>query len=188
MGFRVFKGVYNIKLGLHGKHEEDAVQSSMRHLRLDVPISFVPISGCEEPYPILKCSDFLAYIAEFNHWDKLLGVGVRTLKDAEPRLLDFWGKYEQLYPNFPVYAHARENNISLSRIIPIYVHGDEGTFFKRGAVMILQWQSCIGAGTTLNSVDPRLWGNVAGKQYGANMLGLTLCTRLLFGVLAKATR
>ena len=143
------------------------------------------VQGCETEYPVLRCSDFLRYIDGFNFWDKLLGVGVHRFGDGAERLVDFWAKYERLYPNFSAFAQAKEANIPLSRIIPVYLHGDEGTHFKKNAVMILQWQGAIGSGTSKNSVNPNLFGNLAGKEYGANQRGITLTTRLLFTVMPK---
>ena len=162
-------------------------QSALYELRLGVDISYVTVEGCDDPYPVLRCSDFLIYVDRFNFWDKLLGIGVHRFPDASRRLLDFWGHYKQLYPSFPVFAQATEANIPLDRIIPVYVHGDEGTHFKKNAVMILQWQSAIGAGTAKNSINLDILGNLAGKEYGANQRGVTLTTRFLYTVMPKDT-
>ena len=147
------------------------------------------VEGSDVPYPVLRCSDFLIYVDKFNFWDKLLGVGVHRFPDASRRLLDFWSRYKQLYPSFPLFAQATEAEIPLDRVIPIYLHGDEGTHFKKNAVMILQWQSAIGAGTTKNSITQlNILGNLDGKEYGANQRGVTLKTRFLYAVMPKDAR
>ena len=157
----------------------------MRCLRLDVNISYVPITGLEGTYPVLKCSDFLKYMDRYSYWDKVLGVGVRRLDDARERLEDFWTRHKRIHPLHPVHQRAASENIPLSRVIPIMVHGDEGSHYKKQACMVLQWQGCLGAGTMLNRVELDIDGNLAGKSYGANQVGITLSTRFLFTVMPK---
>ena len=65
----------------------------------------------------------------------------------------------------------------LDRACPVYIHGDEGTYYKKSAVMILQWQGVLGKGTVKKQV----------AQHGVNSIGHTLRTRLLCGVMIKET-
>ena len=89
----------------------------------------------------------------------------------------FWERYEQIYPNFQIYELARQGKIRLDRACPVYIHGDEGTHYKKSAIMILQWQGVLGKGTLKKQV----------AQHGVNSLGHTLRTRLLCGVMTKDT-
>ena len=89
----------------------------------------------------------------------------------------FWQRFEQLYPNFELFERVRQNKIRLDRACPVYIHGDEGTYYKKSAVMVLQWQGVLGKGTVKKQV----------AQHGVNSIGHTLRTRLLCGVMTKET-
>ena len=99
------------------------------------------------------------------------------LAQAEEMFRLFWQRYEILYPNFQVFDLGRRGQVDLSRACPIYIHGDEGTWFKRSAVMVLQWQGVLGKGTVKCQV----------KQHGVNSIGHTLRTRLLCGAMTKVS-
>ena len=134
--------------------------------------------GAAEKFPMILPSDFLQVIDKRNKWDVLCGKP--TLEAACKSFSVFWSKYEVLYPNFTFFDVAREGDIPYDRGCPIYVHGDEGTHYKRSGIMILQWQGALGAGTSRN-----VNANTRDAQ-GVNSLGNTLKTRLLVGAMPKA--
>ena len=98
---------------------------------------------------------------------------------GEQMCYDYWCKYRKLYPNFDLF----KTNLPLSRCVPIYVHGDEGQHYRKAAVMVIQWQSVIGRGTSLN--NPNIHGNLSEKKYFVNQRGITLATRFLCAVMPK---
>lgn len=152
--------------------EEEVCQRTFRKygLRLEVPITYVDVGF---KFPILKPSSFLKFIDKTRNWDKICGVS--DLCVAEAMFKTFWDRYEQIYPNFEIYQRARNGLLDVSRCCPVYIHGDEGTWFKRSAVMVLQWQGVLGKGTAKCQVE----------QHGVNSIGHTLRTRLLCGAMTK---
>ena len=129
--------------------------------------------------PMLKATDFVKCIDRYEFWDKLFGTS--SLADAEAICSDFWARWKQLYPDYDLFGRS----LPLNRCCPIYVHGDEGQHYKKGAVMICQWQSAIGTGTGLN--NDNMFGNLSQKKYYVNQKRVTLSTRFLFGVMPKDT-
>ena len=126
---------------------------------------------------MLKATDFVKCIDKHGFWDKIFGTP--SLADGELILQDFWSKYKQLHPDFELFARSLPLNTSC----PVYIHGDEGQHYKKGAVMILQWQSVVGTGTSLNHGN--MFGNLSEKKYYVNQKRVTLSTRFLFGVMPK---
>ncbi|CAJ1392084.1 unnamed protein product [Effrenium voratum] len=127
---------------------------------------------------MLLPSSFLELIDKGNHWEMISGQP--TLARAEASFELFWKQYEVLFPNFSFFETARRNSIPFKRVCPVYIHGDEGTHFKKSGIMILQWQGVLGAGTS-RSVN----ANTTDAQ-AVNSLGNTLRTRLLVGVMPRA--
>ena len=153
----------------------------MRDLHLDVRISYVQVSGCskKQGYPVLAATDWVKCIDRFGFWSTFFGIDDFT--EGTRVLTDFWNKYRVLYPNFEMFKIAADRNIPLSRVCPVYIHGDEGQHYKKGAVMVLQMQSLFGRGTRKH--NPDMFGNEVGYQ--VNQKGITLTTRLLYTVMPK---
>ena len=152
------------------------VQRVMRdnNLHLPVPITMVPV-GLEE-LPMLLATDFVRVIDSGNHWERLFGVG--DMPTAERMMTTFWQQYRQWFPDFQPFARADAGTLPLNRTLPIYVHGDEGTHYKRSALMVVQWQSVLGKGTM--KLGPLQHGVL-----GSNQRGQTLSTRMLLAVMRK---
>lgn len=165
--------IFEVFWGKQYIQEEVCQRAFAKHgLRLGVPISYVDI-GAKEPLPILKPSNFLKFIDETKNWEKLCGE--RNLQAAQSMFKVFWGRYEQICPNFQLFSRIREQQAQAERCCPIYIHGDEGQYYKKSAIMVLQWQGVLGKGTTKKQVE----------GHGVNSIGHTLRTRLLFGVMLK---
>lgn len=166
---------------VQSKPEEEAAQRAFAKfgLRLGVQITYVDVDAPEK-YPMLLPSSFLELIDKGNHWEMISGQP--TLARAEASFELFWKQYEVLFPNFSFFETARRNSIPFKRVCPVYIHGDEGTHFKKSGIMILQWQGVLGAGTS-RSVN----ANTTDAQ-AVNSLGNTLRTRLLVGVMPRVPR
>ena len=175
--FEEFQRIFQQGLNLPLKHRKEEVCQRVfaKHgLRLPVPITYVPF-GAGETLPILKPSSFLSFIDKTRSWERICGE--QDLKKAQQMFTLFWQRFEQLYPNFELFERVRQNKIRLDRACPVYIHGDEGTYYKKSAVMILQWQGVLGKGTVKKQV----------AQHGVNSIGHTVRTRLLCGVMIKET-
>ena len=166
-----FNGAWIFLLN-HRKEEVCQRVFSKHGLRLPVPITYVPL-GANGTLPILKPSSFLNFIDKTRSWERICGE--QDLKKAQQMFTLFWQRFEQLYPNFELFERVRQNKIRLDRACPVYIHGDEGTYYKKSAVMVLQWQGVLGKGTVKKQV----------AQHGVNSIGHTLRTRLLCGVMTK---
>ena len=136
-------------------------------------------------FPIIRATDFLKFIAANNFWTVLFGQEDFTAGCS--MMTSFWHKYRILFPGYELFARADRGEVDLSHCLPCLVHGDEGTYYKRGAIMILQWQSVFGSGTTKCSKEAFadcLLGEAISHPF-VNHRGVTLSSRLLLGVLPK---
>ncbi|CAK9074347.1 unnamed protein product [Durusdinium trenchii] len=106
----------------------------LRHgLRFDVPVSKGKVGQYKE-YPFIAVASWIQTLDKAGKLDRFLGMGpeVRRLADAGPSLLEFWKRYKRLYPNHEVFKLVAENALKLEECVPCYMHGDEGTTYKKG--------------------------------------------------------
>ena len=157
----------------------------MQDLHLPVRMSSVHVTGYPK-YPMLQPQDWVACIDKYGFWDKLFGPGVTSLQEGSCMLTDFWKKYSLLHPDFELFQAAQEHQIDLSKVCPLYIHGDEGQHYKKGAVMVVQNESLVGHGTT-KGTDEQLDVFNNEVDYLVNSKGVTLSTRFLTAVMPKAT-
>ncbi|CAK9051341.1 Uncharacterized protein SCF082_LOCUS28193, partial [Durusdinium trenchii] len=83
-----------------------------------------------------------------------MGPEVRRLADAGPSLLEFWKRYKRLYPNHEVFKLVAENALKLEECVPCYMHGDEGTTYKKDGCLCLSFHCAMGRGTISNKMGP----------------------------------
>ena len=142
-------------------------------LRVKVPVSSIKI-GLKRPLPGLKVSDMVRTLALHNKLDKCLfgGLGFDGLKE-------FWCNYKRLWPEHPVFtkmgAEPSENTV----FVPIYLHADEGRHLKKEQILIFNFQSVLGQGTSLSQDS----GNRLDQCQGLNILGSCYSTRFLITTL-----
>ena len=109
-----------------------------------------------------------------NKLDKCLfgGLGFDGLKQ-------FWCNYKRLWPEHPVFtkmgAEPSENTV----FVPIYLHADEGRHLKKEQILIFNFQSVLGQGTSLSQDS----GNRLDQCQGLNILGSCYSTRFLITTL-----
>lgn len=72
----------------------------------------------------------------------------RESEDAAPVLEVFWERYRGIYPNFQLFQRIDSGNCAAKRCVPFYIHGDEGTTYKRAGALIISFQSRLGYGTS----------------------------------------
>ena len=160
--------------------KEEAVHRHMEELHLDVQISQARVG--EGEHPVLYPTSWIKAIDRFSLWDTLFGT--EDFAAGQNMLEDFWDKFSRIHSDFEGLQHG----IDARRLVPIYIHGDEGQHYKRNAVMVLQFQSVLGRGTSRLSEARQ--GDVFGNEQGyyVNQKGVTLRTRLLFSVMPKESR
>ena len=112
-------------------------------LSLRVKISWVDLELNGEPLrvPYLKPSDYLRKLLKF-HPDVIWGAGVGNKRQ---RCTSFWKAYYQSHPTHKAFTSFSAND--LSQLLPIQVHGDEGTGSKKQPVSIFNWQTVWGRET-----------------------------------------
>ena len=110
-------------------------------LSLQVNISWARIqlasSTCKVPY--LKPSDYLSCLLKEH--DHLVWAG----GDPEARCEAFWRAYFQFQPSHQVFQQFSKDQ--LKRVLPLMVHGDEGTGSKKQPVSIVSFQTPWGTPT-----------------------------------------
>ena len=136
-------------------------------------------------YPYIKAESWVVALDKNGKLDRLLGLGsdIRTIEAAGPSLLDFWNKFEVLHGSHQVFELARDGSVDLSQAVPIYLHGDEGTTYKKDGCLCLSMHSLIGAGTLSNKLGPVVDGIRADPHM--NFAGHAFETRFLLGALLK---
>ena len=130
-------------LGLARCREEDAEDLAHKLFRqygltMDVEIDCweFSINGERLSVPYLKPSKFLGYLLQ-HHPDLLFPDGMPGLHCES-----FWRAYYQSHPNHAVFKQFSSND--LATVIPVIVHGDEGSGSKKQPVAIVSWQSVFG--------------------------------------------
>ena len=126
-------------------------------------------------FPWLKPSDFIKALHKTNDLSHLLGG--KSWADSKEALVSFWQKYAGAYPNHQLWEHVRNTNKDLSKCIPLFLHGDEGTSFKRQGILVLSMQGALGSGTSKSDSSQ--------QTLPLNFLGSGLRTRLLICVCPK---
>ena len=156
--------------------------------RRAVPLAAEPLKEIPEAsfdYSMIRATDFIRLIDEQRFWTRLFGQS--SFSVGCQMMADFWARYRIIFPDYELFQRADRNQVDLSRCLPCLIHGDEGTYYKRSGIMIVQWQSLFGKGTSLlgrEAFADRLLGENNSKAY-VNQRGVTLTTRFLLGVLPK---
>ena len=125
---------------------EDKIHEVLNKYQLALPIPLKPITDKPQlpGFPRLKPMDFLQYMAETGHLNKLLGG--RSLQNSGPELKGFWDNYRNLHPDFELF-HMTDMELDLSDCIPILAHIDGGRGYKKAEFMVFSFCSMIGFGS-----------------------------------------
>lgn len=99
-------------------------------------------------FPWIKPSEFVKAMSAHNDMRRLLA-GKDSLAEAGPMLVSFWKKFQALNPQHELF----QTSLDLARCIPVYLHGDEGTTYKKSAVLIISFQTVYGFGSRKRSLE-----------------------------------
>ena len=150
------------------RHENKSAKTFAEEgLSCPVDLTWVDI-GLAKPHPILRISDMLETFANHAKLPRLWGGG-----DRAAVLTRFWERFEVHQGSHEVF---KEHSERLSYVLPLQLHADEGQTLKQSGIMVLAWQSPIGAGIATQQ------GNV---DMGLNYLGSSYKTRYLISVLLR---
>ena len=168
--------------------EEEVVSKVLaKHkLRLDTEISFGRV-GHDRKYPYIKAASLVKSLERHGKLSRLLGFEhlgpeYNYLAACGDLLEDFWRKYRPLHDTHEVFARADAGAIQLRNCVPVYLHGDEGTTYKKDGCLVLSIHTPLGAGTVSQKMGP-----VANERDVArtNFAGNALETRFMLAALLK---
>ena len=137
-------------------------------------------------FPWLRPSRFLDAMLRSNDIHRLLGG--YSLEESQQTLKLFWSRYQQQFPDHQVFQDPIKA-ANPGCCLPLYIHGDEGTTYKRKGVLIIAWQSAIGTGSrhAPNERPSEPPGRLNEAGIPLNLLQTALQTRFVTAVCPKDT-
>ena len=129
-------------------------------LSATIPISFVEV-GLSQPHPTISMRGFVHTLSEQGKLDVIF-CG-HTQEDYSR----FWERFQLQQPSHEVFLLSKKQ---LSRTVPMWIHGDEGTSQKKRGIMILSSQAILGYGTS--------------RSMDLNFVKNSILTRSLYSVMA----
>ena len=106
---------------------------------------FVTVSGDIIPITYISPCDLVEYLMTY-HPGVLVG-GLQTDTDRAHNLEAFWEGFRLQHGDHEVY---QEHSNNLSRVLPLFWHGDEGRGKRRGNTVVVSCQTPFGTSTALN--------------------------------------
>ena len=169
--------------------EEDIVAKAFKKhgLRLDVTLSYGRV-GKDRAFPYIKAESLVESLERNGKLYKLLGFGREcdTLSKCGDQLERFWSKYRPLHPTHEFYRCLDEINPRCA--VPISLHGDEGTTYKKDGCLVLSIHSGIGAGTVLSQKLGSVRGNPHERDDPQlNFAGHAFETRFMLAALLRVS-
>ena len=149
-------------------------------LRYDVELSYNQIGDIPE-FPWLKPSSYFDTLVRTNELGRLLG-GV-GLEKSEQTLRLFWDRYRKQFPSHQLFQDPVKS-ANLQNCIPLYIHGDEGTTYKKKGVLIVAFQCPIGAGSR-HAPNQRPTEKLNDAGIPVNLLKTALQSRFLTAICPK---
>ena len=147
--------------------------------KLDIPIETLNIQG--QSLPWINPKAWLTYIISHGLLYMMSGLHFEE-KDLVGRVWQsFWTQYEGLHPEFALFDIP---NLDYSRVIGLFIHGDEGRTLKRGGLMVTSIQSILGVGFNKKRLKRPGFIDDVGKLQ-VNFASHTFLTRFVVSVIAK---
>lgn len=100
---------------------------------------------------------------------------------ARTVLTKFWSRYERICPTHTVFTKIRQSEGRLQpyQFLPLLVHGDEGTTYKKNGFLIIQFCGVIGAGSSKTKSDTEWHKELASCGIPINLVKNSFKTRFL---------
>ena len=168
--------------------KETAVIKAFTDHKLFYPVPITKVNASPlKGFPWLKPGDFLQTLAKYNDLAHVLG-GFASFDDATPMLQTFWDRYRAVHPHFTLFTHTDAGRIDLKKCFPLYIHGDEGTTYKRSGILIMSFQSPLGFGTSRRPQEMSLnLQNMGESGLPLNFLKCGMYSRMLMASCPKDT-
>jgi hypothetical protein len=175
-----FQSVYNF---IEASQEETWIRVLREHkFFYPMDLTFEEQSPLEG-FPWLRPSKFLQVMSRMNDLSHILG-GRRTILEAERALVEFWTRYRRLYPDHQLWDEVDTGRKDIRKCIPLLIHGDEGTTYKKGGVLVVSFQGILGYGCRKRCAEEDRQGTI-GEGIRLNFLRTGLQTRVLILVCPK---
>ena len=144
-----------------------------------VPLSFSPV-GDHLQFPWVRPSNMLQTMASNGDFHLLLS-GFRTMPQAREVLETFWGRYETLFPEHGLFRRIRESQgrLQAHQCLPVLVHGDEGTTYKKNGMLVIQFSGVVGHGTKKTFKDQSWKDDLKSAGIPLNLVNNALQSRFL---------
>ena len=165
---------------------DDPLFNALAGCGLAMPFDRVDIQLDQDfSYPCFVPGKMLETVANAGFFSRVLGVPIAYSDSA---LTDFWGTYQQIFPEHEVFQ--QQVPVDFSHLLPFYLHGDGGRTYRKDSIMILSMMSVFGEGTSRNPVDLEPVPGLGRKRSlesgctafrpGVNLKGNPLTNRFLF--------
>ena len=147
---------------------------------VEISMTTVGEDGCVQQFPYIRPSNFIAAMSKTGDLHRLLG-GMKSMKQAKPLLSEFWKRWKAGHPKHSVFS----SGVPLDAALPFYIHGDEGTHFKKSAVLVASFQSALGYGSVRRPLEKALPPEIEQAGIPLNFLRTALQTRFLVALAPK---
>ena len=162
---------------IHEKNSERDVQKVVKRqgTTLDVPITQLQIQEREVPW--ISPRSWLEFFMKHGLLYMLSGLLFEQRNSIRNVWSHFWTRYQLLHPHFGLFDY----DYDLSRVIALYIHGDEGRTLKSQALMVTTIQSVLGVGFQ----EKRLKRSREEGRLHVNFAGHTFLTRYVVNTMHK---
>ena len=162
--------------------EEENVTFVFKAWNLLYPVELsYDVLGAHVQFPWIRPTNLISTMVRTGELPLLLG-GLPSLQAAAGVLEEFWCRYKAVYPAHGVFRKISESKgtVKTSQLVPILVHGDEGTTYKRAGMLVIQFSAVIGSGTNKAKAKPG-WNNDSIAKCGIplNLVKNAIQTRFL---------
>ncbi|CAE7484592.1 unnamed protein product [Symbiodinium sp. CCMP2592] len=147
-------------------------------LRLDVGFSEMRLQD-QTSIDWIRPTTWLRYLVEQNLWFHLTGLTSANLEQCQATWSGYWDRFFQLRPDID-----KPEGFDPQNTAAVYIHGDEGRTLKKGALMIMGFQSCLGYGCAINGRTRKTTAK-ADCNWQVNYAGHSYTTRFVTNIMSK---
>ena len=174
-------GLLNIARCSKANPERDVHRVLVKKFALSLKLERTQL-GDWKHIPILPIQTWFDFFVGNSCMHILHGLHQPHPAREEAILSAFWRQYQQLHPQHQIFQEASSGALSLSRAIPLVLHGDEGRGRKHSAHFVMSFHSLLGFGfgNSKRSGLKRDW-----TKMECNFSGHTFTNRFLIASLRK---
>lgn len=158
---------------------ELAVHNQFKRLGLSsrVEVHSMETAGMKQ-FPHILFSSWAKYLLETGRFAKQL-CGCLNMDKMRLVLLEFWARFQMLFPRHEIFAKTNAGEVDLGRTVPFYSHTDEGRSLKHDPLWILSCHGAIGRGSRLWLKQNKHKKPVGENEQGLNFIGNTFSNQFL---------